>query len=85
MTSGSACRTSTATGSSTRMGQEEPRPVFEQPRCGRGAEVDRTVTTLLRASPSWQERPAWACLMRGRPAQANSKPVAGLPPRAGGD
>jgi hypothetical protein len=36
MKSGSACRTSTATDSSTRMGQEEPRAVFEQPRCGLG-------------------------------------------------
>jgi hypothetical protein len=30
MKSGSACRTSTATDSSTRMGQDEPRAVFEQ-------------------------------------------------------
>ena len=36
MKSGSACRTSTATDSSTRMGQDEPRAVFEQPRCGLG-------------------------------------------------
>jgi len=47
MKSGSACRTSTATDSSTRMGQDEPRAVVEQPRCGLGR-GDWTVAMLLR-------------------------------------